>query len=183
MTKDEIITEMYTDPIYNEILFKFSGKKYYEDLRQEIYLILLDKDEDLIVKAYEDKKLKYYFIRIILNQAKSSTSPFYKKFKDKMVNTMDNEEEFEYKVNEQIDEPTIQFDIIKYCNKHKLLNWYQNEILTMYYKLDSNPIDDEKITMRKIEESYGISHNSIYWTLNKIKRKIREHIKNNKIND
>lgn len=54
---------------------------YLDDLVQEIYLILLEYDEDKLIKMYERKQLKFFIVRIIMNQYFSKNSPFYKKYK------------------------------------------------------------------------------------------------------
>lgn len=54
---------------------------YIDDLVQEIYLILLEYNEDKLIKMYERKQLKFFIVRIIMNQYFSKNSPFYKKYK------------------------------------------------------------------------------------------------------
>lgn len=54
---------------------------YLDDLIQEIYLILLEYNEDKLIKMYERKQLKFFIVRIIMNQYFSKNSPFYKKYK------------------------------------------------------------------------------------------------------
>jgi hypothetical protein len=54
---------------------------YIDDLVQEIYLILLEYDEDKLIKMFERKQLKFFIVRIIMNQYFSKNSPFYKKYK------------------------------------------------------------------------------------------------------
>lgn len=54
---------------------------YLDDLVQEIYLILLEYNEDKLIKMYERKQLKFFIVRIIMNQYFSKNSPFYKKYK------------------------------------------------------------------------------------------------------
>lgn len=51
------------------------------DLIQEIYLDLLQKDEDKIVKLYESGQLKYFITRMIINNLHSTNSPFWCKIK------------------------------------------------------------------------------------------------------
>lgn len=52
-----------------------------DDLAQDIYLILLDMEEEKLIQLYDNKQLDYWIARIILNQYFSSTSPFYTKYK------------------------------------------------------------------------------------------------------
>lgn len=74
LAKDKII-ERIVDNIASEL---DSDK---EDLKQDIYLELLTKNQDFIKRLYEDGKLKYYIIKMISNNIKSNTSPYYYKYK------------------------------------------------------------------------------------------------------
>ena len=51
------------------------------DLSQEIYLDLLQKDEDKIVKLYESNQMRYFITRMIINNLHSTNSPFWCKYK------------------------------------------------------------------------------------------------------
>ena len=51
------------------------------DLSQEIYLDLLEKDEQKIVKLYETNQIRFFVVRMILNNLFSKNSPFYQTFK------------------------------------------------------------------------------------------------------
>ncbi len=50
-----------------------------DDLEQDIYVDLLSKGEKLI-KVWEQGHINYYLSRIVCNQIKSSTSPYYFKY-------------------------------------------------------------------------------------------------------
>ena len=52
-----------------------------DDLAQDIYLILLDMEEEKLIQLYDNKQLDYWIARIILNQYFSSTSTFFTKYK------------------------------------------------------------------------------------------------------
>ena len=192
-TKNEIIAEIYNSEIYNTILNNFNTHeiKHPEDLKQEMFCILLEKDESLIINAYNNNTLKYYFIRILINQTRSKTSPFYRKYRKERLEkiedcTSDNIANWSYDPlwklkNYPSQESSHQFDILKYVNEHKILNWYENEIFIIYYKLDSNEISDDKVTLRSMEKEYGITFNSIKNTLDRIIKKIKKHVEKNNI--
>ena len=56
-------------------------QSYFDDLVQEIYLIILEYDDNKIIKMYEQNQIKFFITRIIKNQSFSKNSPFYKKYK------------------------------------------------------------------------------------------------------
>lgn len=55
--------------------------KYMDDLVQEIYVILLEYDQDKLQEIYDKGQLNFWLTRIIKNQYCSTTSPFYKKYR------------------------------------------------------------------------------------------------------
>ena len=52
-----------------------------KDLKQDIYLTLMEKDEDFLDGIYERGQMPYYLSRIITNNINSKTSPFYYRYK------------------------------------------------------------------------------------------------------
>jgi len=88
--RQEILTELVTDPRYKVICEKYTiGNDYYtEELFQEVCLILAKFDTDKLISVYKSKGkkdgkpgLKNYFTGIVINQAISTGSTFYKTFK------------------------------------------------------------------------------------------------------
>ena len=85
MTKYEVIDIIAREHIVDRIVTKLlsSSKNPFdcpEDLIQDLYLILLGKDDDLIVNLYEKGELAYYILKIARNQLLSKNSPYYTKY-------------------------------------------------------------------------------------------------------
>ena len=59
------------------------------DLSQNIYLDLLSKDEEKIINLYETNQLRFFIVRMILNNLFSKNSPFYQTFKKNANLTVD----------------------------------------------------------------------------------------------
>lgn len=55
--------------------------KYMDDLVQEIYLILLEYNQEKLQYIYDKGQLNFFLTRIIKNQYFSNTSPFFKKYR------------------------------------------------------------------------------------------------------
>lgn len=51
-----------------------------QDLAQMVYLILLEYDEDKVIDLYEHGQIDFFIARIILNQYRSTNSPYYRLF-------------------------------------------------------------------------------------------------------
>jgi DNA-binding transcriptional ArsR family regulator len=78
----EIIESIYNSKEFNDMIEKVSMYgELKEDLKQEVILILLEYPEHKIVQMYKDKSIKFFVLRVTLNQFNSTTSPFYTKLK------------------------------------------------------------------------------------------------------
>ena len=85
MTKYEIIDELCKNATVEKIVNKLlsSSKNPFdcpEDLIQDVYLLLLQKDEDLIVNLYNKGELGFYLLKVVRNQLLSTNSPYYTKY-------------------------------------------------------------------------------------------------------
>ena len=84
MTPEEIVTEIVNE----DLLYKLSmnitkGKRYewFEDMFHDIYIQLLTKDRDKIVQLYENKQVKFFLSRILMNNIQSTTSSTYRNYR------------------------------------------------------------------------------------------------------
>lgn len=85
MTKYDVVDIIARDHLVERIVNKLlsSSKNPFdcpEDLIQDLYLILLEKDDDLIVNLYDNGELAYYLLKIARNQLLSKNSPYYQKY-------------------------------------------------------------------------------------------------------
>ena len=85
MTKYEVVDIIARDHLVEKIVYKLlpcskNPFDYPEDLIQDIYLILLNSDENLIVALYNKGELGFYILRISRNQLLSKNSPYYTKY-------------------------------------------------------------------------------------------------------
>ena len=85
MTKYEIIDELSKNSTVEKIVNKLvsSSKNRFDfpdDLIQDIYVLLLEKDEDLIVNLYNRGELGFYLLKVARNQLLSKNSPYYQKY-------------------------------------------------------------------------------------------------------
>ena len=85
MTKIEVVDIIAREHLVERIVNKLlsSSKNPFdcpEDLIQEIYLLLLQKDDDLIVNLYNKDEVGFYLLKIARNQLLSKNSPYYCKY-------------------------------------------------------------------------------------------------------
>ena len=84
MSKTEIIQELADNNTLYEIVNNITKAPLTEDeldYIQDLYINLLEKDDKVIEELYENKQLKFYITRIILNNLRSVTSPYFYKYK------------------------------------------------------------------------------------------------------
>ena len=82
MTKYDIINEIANAQLVEKIVYKLlpASKNRFDcpaDLVQDIYILLLTKDDNLIDNLYQKKELGYYILRIAKNQLLSCNSPYF----------------------------------------------------------------------------------------------------------
>lgn len=82
MTKYEVVDILAKEHIVERIVNKLlsSSKNPFdcpEDLIQDIYLILLNSDENLIVTLYNKGELGFYLLKVVRNQLLSVNSKYY----------------------------------------------------------------------------------------------------------
>lgn len=74
-----------------------------DDFVQELYVILLEYNQDKIIELYNKKQLKFFIVGIIQRQYHSKTSPFYKKYK-KYYSIVDGNQINKQEINDDIDD-------------------------------------------------------------------------------
>ena len=85
MTKYEVVDIIAKEHLVERIVNKLlsSSKNPFdcpEDLIQDIYLLLLQKNDDLIVNLYNKGEIGFYLLKIARNQLLSKNSPYYTKY-------------------------------------------------------------------------------------------------------
>ena len=91
MTKNEVVSIIAKEKVVEQIVSNIakSADDLLNDLVQEIYLDLLQKDEDKIVKLYESNQIRFFVVRMVTNNLFSKNSPFYQTFKKNANLTVD----------------------------------------------------------------------------------------------
>ena len=94
MDKYKIIDEIGKDKLVEEIVYNIGSKgdEDLKDLIQDIYINLLEKEDSLIETLYSTNQLKYFIIRMVVNNIHSKNSPYYTKYKKDKINKVKIEE-------------------------------------------------------------------------------------------
>lgn len=75
------IEEIYKHPAFNSLISKIKPIELQDELRQEVAVILLQKECEQIERLYHDNELLQYSLKIIWNLGTSKTTRFYRMFK------------------------------------------------------------------------------------------------------
>lgn len=85
MTKWEIVDKLSRENQVEKIVFKLlpSSKNRFdcpEDLVQDIYILLLEKEDDFVEKLYNKGELGFWLLGVVKNQLISENSRYYYKY-------------------------------------------------------------------------------------------------------
>jgi len=167
MRKHKIITELYNDSELNSGLNKICPDvRYRDDLKQELFLILTEMDEEKLIKMYDDNYIIGWIFRTLKNQYHSKSSPFYTKYKKNMIFI---DTDFDIK---EVDNLLEDFELVEEIDKilDTRIRWFESHLFRSYY-LNTIDIDSGELlkpmSLRKIEEmhklgSLKIDHVSVH---------------------
>jgi hypothetical protein len=79
--KNTILQDLFLSRELANLLGKMQPEHLRDDLKQELFLILLQTEERKIVSLHQSNQLRFYATRIVLNMIASSSSPFHKQYR------------------------------------------------------------------------------------------------------
>lgn len=82
MTNNQLIEQLNKDQTIETIAHNLRvDTDYFDDLVQEIYLIVLEYNNDKLNEIYEKGQIKFWLSRVMMNTWNSRTSRFFKTYK------------------------------------------------------------------------------------------------------
>ena len=162
MTRDNIITSLYNDKDITDAINKMHPEELRDDLRQEMFMVILEMPEQKLKEKFDEGSLKWYLIRTMLNMIKSDRSGFYMKFR------RCNEE-----LTEKHDKPDLKEDdelLDRVNGIIENVHWYEREILMLH--------TEKGKTFRAISKDTKIPYRSILETMKNTKHKLKRMIRN-----
>jgi len=168
------------DEIIDTIIYSDTNKQ--EDkyaLLSEIANYWL-QSPDNVIKAWDNKYFKYYFIRTVQNQVHSNTSAYHKnhRVKDKITwdrfNDCDDCDSLLESSIIDLDDGGMEKKILAEIRLNDVersinlgqLTWVEGQLFKEYYYEDK--------TYRQIEEEYGIDHVSAWKIVKSATKKVKE---------
>lgn len=198
MTKLEIIENLWRSPFIDELIRKItSGHQLSEDLKSELFLILMEMPDDRIKAASTGNYLNYLCVSIVKNQYHSSTSPFHKKFRSQVSTDLEGlviSDEEAAECHEEIMNKIKTF----INNEIKLTD---RELFKLYYKMDrydrwigdlrdincEKPISSTRKIERKLalagsvpgKRRVSIDHTSVAQSIKRTLNELKNYLKEN----
>lgn len=83
VTKEEIISKLASDRTIENLIENITHTRDedFKDLAQDLYLDLLNKDDDKIISLWEKGEMNYFIVKMITNSVFSANSPYYYLYK------------------------------------------------------------------------------------------------------
>lgn len=159
MNRNEIISQLYLSKDINDAIGKMQPYELQDDLRQEVFLVLCEMDEDRLFQMFNDGYLKFFIVRTILNMAKSDRSNFSRMFRKVYDEVQDR-----YQVEEYDDSLTEKLN-----KSMGILHWYEKEIFSLY---------SESGNLLQISRDTKIPYRSLLKTIKKVKTLLKYKIRN-----
>lgn len=156
LSKNAIIERLFLSKNFNDAIGKMQPAHLQDDLKMEVISIVCEWPEEKIIKLHTDNALEFYTVRVILNQAKSSTSPFAKTYRQP---TPEIKKEPVQPQTEELEERAIREAAGRIAMEElDKLYWYDAEMLRIYLRVGS---------FRAMEKDTGIPFISCYKNVKK----------------
>jgi DNA-directed RNA polymerase specialized sigma subunit len=159
MDKNKIIEQYWLNDEVNQAFAKMQPEELQYDLKVEVFMVLLEMDDEKLFGLYERNEIRFYIVRTMLNMIKSDRSQFWKKYR--------NYTEYEDNEKAEVEQNSV-IDIME--NGIEKLHWYQKEILNLY-TFDFNK------NAKELSRKTGIPYMSIIRTLKQTKTELKKHIR------
>jgi hypothetical protein len=159
MDRNEIISELYLSKDINDAIGKMKPYELQDDLRQEVFLVLCELNDERLFKMYQEGYIKYFIVRTILNMAKSNRSGFSKKFRQifEEVGDLGSVEPYDDSIN------------VKLNKSMEVLHWYEEQIFKLYA---------ESGNLLQVSRDTKIPYRSLLKTVKKVKTLLKYKIRN-----
>lgn len=172
MTKNDVISFVFKSKMLSQICSQIADPLFRDDLEQEIYIVILKKDEQTLVQLWESKQMRFYLTRIAINMYRSSSSKFTKVYKQyEHFEQVDEIPETEVALNfDHARTPDLLFEIVQ----SEMSKWdkptdfpYFKQLFWLYLRSPS---------MAEMSRLTGIPYRTIKHTIFELKQKLKKAI-------
>jgi hypothetical protein len=163
VTRLEILDRMYRDPDVEQAIQKMNPAELRDDLRQEVFMVLCEMDEERLMSMHQQGYLKFFLVRTMLNMIKSDRSTFYNKFRKPVVEwneRMDKHDEKEEDNTELI---------AKLNDRMSEIHWYAAKVFELYSQNGKN--------IMALSRETKIPYRSLFKTIRAVKNLMKQELR------
>lgn len=163
MNREQVISALYRDKDLADAIGKMEPAHLRDDLRQEMFLVLCEMPEDLLMERHRQGYLKFFLVRTMLNMIKSDRSTFFNKFRRSHNEFRD--------VHEPRDAEPEQDDarIGQLNDRMSELHWYAAKVFELYSQNGRN--------IMKLSRETRIPYRSLSKTITAVRNFMKDSIK------
>lgn len=77
MTKNNLLSDIYQSKEISDVLIKIQPESIRDDLKQHVFLLLLEKSDEFILELHHIGKLKNYIVKVICQLVNFKKDKFY----------------------------------------------------------------------------------------------------------
>lgn len=149
--RDRIITDLFLSKDFNDCISKMEPAHLRDDLKMEVSLIICEWPDEKIIRLHTEGILNFYVVRIIINQIQSSTSPFFRKYRQFVNEYKDSLYETYINAKELYDDKSDFIDRNMDGLKHRLS------------VCSGNDEYNDRLTKEQLEDFTLSEIDSLYW--------------------
>lgn len=164
MNKNEIIENLYNCPNINQAIDKMDPAELRGDLKQEMFMTLLELEPSRLFDMYEKGYLKFFLVRTMLNMIKSDRSTFFRNYRN-LIEIPANHSEI---VLEETSEHK-EIDLVKVFGVTNQ-GLYERDMFILY-------ADTFKKNAKELSRSTRIPYQTVIRTLKIAREKLKKYIK------
>lgn len=179
MNAHQIIAELYTCKEVDHSLRSWFDPSIVDDVKQDLFEILLVADPDNIVAMYQRKQLRYWVVRIIINLSKQERNVVFRNYRTKFLKREVNTDFSDMRVVEALDAADddnmeelnrLDSEEVRKLEAFGKLSYYHQELIKLWVELGSQ---------RKVYELTNIKICSIKHAIKKARQEIQQHLNDN----
>ena len=141
-----------------------------EELAHEVIISLYSGDREKLAGLIERKQMRYWILRIMLNQYNSSTSPFHYQYRKPAERHRNAACEIEDWLDNEVEEKIIKEHLYTFVEEElSQMPFFERTVIEVYYNHDHS--------LDSLSEATGISRSTLWLTLKNTRNAIKEKYK------
>tara|TARA_R110001592_G_scaffold165959_1_gene400605 strand:- start:3229 stop:3750 length:522 start_codon:yes stop_codon:yes gene_type:complete len=138
-----------------------------EELAHEVIISLYSGDREKLAGLIERKQMRYWILRIMLNQYNSSTSPFHYQYRKPAERHRKATHDIIDWASDEIEEKRIKETLHTFVEEElSQMQYFERTVIEVYYNHDH--------TLDSLSEATGISRSTLWHTIKNTRNAIKE---------